>query len=379
MKPKIERENKNKVSNLKDKSLQKSKVKKTATKGKDEKKKFLKKKSSKKVDKEDKKLKVVVNLTKCSQNWKNIATQIPKPLFKRQNKKLTANLSNEDKSNKQKKPTEIHKEKEEKPKNDIWFEVDNVFIGEKSETSQDSKGKTAKITKIIGIDCEMVGVGDNGQDSILARISLVNQFGECIYDKYAIPTEKVTDYRTSVSGIRPEDLKKENNAIEFHIIQKEVAEIIKDRILVGHAIHNDLKVLFLSHPKKKIRDTQKCKVFRRISPSLGGLSSLKNLAKTILGITIQEGEHNSILDAQVAMKLYTSYKKDWEADIKNQKMSKKEVKELSDKSAIIQNGQLKEIDDSGINIKTGNETHKRYLINKIKKRQKFSKKFLNKK
>lgn len=59
----------------------------------------------------------------------------------------------------------------------------------------------------MAIDCEMVGVGPDGEDSILARVSLVNHFGKCIYDKYVKPTEKVTDYRTAVSGIRPEDIK----------------------------------------------------------------------------------------------------------------------------------------------------------------------------
>lgn len=52
----------------------------------------------------------------------------------------------------------------------------------------------------------MVGVGPKGEDSIVARVSIVNQFGKCIYDKYVKPTEEVTDYRTAVSGIRPENI-----------------------------------------------------------------------------------------------------------------------------------------------------------------------------
>ena len=63
-----------------------------------------------------------------------------------------------------------------------------------------------RATKIIGMDCEMVGVGYGGKDSILARVSIVNHFGNCIYDKYVKPREKVTDYRTAVSGIRPKDI-----------------------------------------------------------------------------------------------------------------------------------------------------------------------------
>lgn len=59
----------------------------------------------------------------------------------------------------------------------------------------------------MAIDCEMVGIGPDGEDSMLARVSIVNHFGKCIYDKFVKPTEKVTDYRTDVSGIRPENIK----------------------------------------------------------------------------------------------------------------------------------------------------------------------------
>jgi len=47
------------------------------------------------------------------------------------------------------------------------------------------------------------------------------------------------------------------NAEEFATVQKEVADILQGRILVGHALWNDMKVLFLDHPKKCIRDTAK--------------------------------------------------------------------------------------------------------------------------
>ena len=67
---------------------------------------------------------------------------------------------------------------------------------------------SVRITKRLGIDCEMVGVGIDGKDSMLARVSIVNSFGEAVYDKFVAPMQKVVDYRTEVSGIRPEDLVK---------------------------------------------------------------------------------------------------------------------------------------------------------------------------
>lgn len=164
------------------------------------------------------------------------------------------------------------------------------------------------LTRALALDCEMVGVGPQGDESMLARVSLVNQFGKCVYDKYVKPTQPVTDYRTAVSGIRPENLAQGE---EFEIVQKEVAALLKGRILVGHALHNDLKVLFLGHPKKKVRDTQKYRPFR--SQVKSGRPSLKLLAEKILGLPVQQAEHCSVQDAQAAMRLYISVKREWES------------------------------------------------------------------
>ncbi|XP_077407729.1 RNA exonuclease 4 [Vanacampus margaritifer] len=168
------------------------------------------------------------------------------------------------------------------------------------------------LTRAVAIDCEMVGVGPGGEDSILARVSLVNHFGKCVYDKYVKPSEPVTDYRTAVSGIRPQDIE---NGEAVATVQKEVAAILHGRIVIGHAIHNDLKILLLDHPKKKIRDTQKYEPFRKIVTRKR--PSLKVLCQRILNVKVQHGEHSSVQDAQATMRLYTLVKKRWEADIKN--------------------------------------------------------------
>ncbi|XP_044295948.1 RNA exonuclease 4 [Varanus komodoensis] len=175
------------------------------------------------------------------------------------------------------------------------------------------------LTKAVAMDCEMVGVGPTGEDSIVARVSIVNLFGKCIYDKYVKPTEEVTDYRTAVSGIRPENLRTGEN---FKVVQKEVADILRGRILAGHALHNDLKVLFLDHPKKKIRDTQKYKPFKQQVKS--GRPSLKLLCEKLLNVKVQTLEHSSIQDAQAAMRLYTLVKKQWEASLKVKRKEKKD-------------------------------------------------------
>ena len=59
-------------------------------------------------------------------------------------------------------------------------------------------GKNTAVTKLLALDCEMVGVGADGKRSILARVSIVNEDGNVIMDKFVAPTERVTDYRTAV-------------------------------------------------------------------------------------------------------------------------------------------------------------------------------------
>ncbi|KAJ0184177.1 hypothetical protein K1T71_000600 [Dendrolimus kikuchii] len=176
------------------------------------------------------------------------------------------------------------------------------------ERNNSSSGN--KLTKCMAIDCEMVGIGYDAADHMLARVSIVNKFGDCIYDKFVKPREEVKDYRTEVSGVRREDLL---NGEDFTVVQKEVAELLKGRILIGHSLKNDLSVLFLSHPKRNIRDTSRYKPFREIAK--GGTPSLKRLAKEVLGIDIQHGEHSSIEDARATMQLYCMVAKKWESSL----------------------------------------------------------------
>ncbi len=115
------------------------------------------------------------------------------------------------------------------------------------------------INRIIGIDCEMVGLGQNGAKSILARVSIVNYFGDILYDTFVAPRKAVTDYRTHVSGVRPEDLV---GAPHFMEVKKRVSALLKGKILVGHGLKHDMGVLFLDHPKRMRRDTSEYKPFR---------------------------------------------------------------------------------------------------------------------
>jgi hypothetical protein len=52
----------------------------------------------------------------------------------------------------------------------------------------------------------MVGVGPEGVESSLARVSLVNYYGAVQLDAFVRQRERVVDYRTQYSGVRETDM-----------------------------------------------------------------------------------------------------------------------------------------------------------------------------
>ncbi|KAL7528936.1 hypothetical protein ACHAWF_002772 [Thalassiosira exigua] len=136
---------------------------------------------------------------------------------------------------------------------------------------------------VVGLDCEMVGGGRGGWKSLLARCSVVTLSrvpgegattkskedggagGEggggldrdlvVLYDKYVVPKEKITDYRTEWSGITKETYTRSSDSAEaavptvsFHKCQDEITRMFssiegKRVVVVGHALENDFDAL----------------------------------------------------------------------------------------------------------------------------------------
>lgn len=235
--------------------------------------------------------------------------------------------------------------------NPIWFDVDDqsLRLSEEQKKHAQKTGPTSvcdlfpdshashkdDAVKYVALDCEMVGIGPDGVDSMLARVSIVNFHGQPLLDTFVKPVSKVTDYRFAITGIRPEDL---TDAPSFNTVQKQVWDLIQGKILVGHALKNDFKSLLLEHPRRMIRDTSKYRPFRKIAK--GKSPSLRRLAKEFLGIEIQSGHHNSVEDARVAMLLYRRQKAAWENYLfRNEERTLKLRRRLRAKEKRLKSGQ----------------------------------------
>lgn len=183
-----------------------------------------------------------------------------------------------------------------------------------SEKARVNEGRAPDVDlgKYVGLDCEMVGTGPDGHGHALARASLVDFHGRQIYDSFVRPTERVTDWRTSITGITPKQMRE---ARDFDEVQQEVADIIKGRILVGHDLRHDLDVLLLTHPITHIRDTARFAGYKKYGH--GPKPALRILAKEVLDMEIQSGHHSSIEDARVAMLLFRKRKSEFDMEHAN--------------------------------------------------------------
>lgn len=208
---------------------------------------------------------------------------------------------------------------------------------EAERARQEAKGKEDRLRSVesdaddvtvvekalyVGLDCEMVGVGDGGKRSALARVTLVDFDGRVIYDEHVRPRERVTDFRTWVSGVKAKHLKA---ALELKDCIQQVAELVKGKIIVGHALKNDLQVLMLQHPVAMIRDTARYRAYMRPHGREGGKlrpRKLKDLAEECLGMDIQGGKHDSGEDARAAMLLYRAQRVEWEKEIRKTHLHK---------------------------------------------------------
>lgn len=150
---------------------------------------------------------------------------------------------------------------------------------------------------ILAVDCEMCRTTTGIE---LTRVVVVNTALETVYDSYAKPKAKITDYLTRYSGITAEILAPVTVTLED--IQRDLLQIIHPHtILIGHSLENDLKALKLSH--LRVVDTA------LLYPHVRGdtyKNSLRFLAENWLGEQIQTMDqvgHDPTQDAATALKL----------------------------------------------------------------------------
>jgi RNA exonuclease 4 len=174
----------------------------------------------------------------------------------------------------------------------------------------------------IAIDCEMM---QSNIGQVLGRVSVVDYEGAIILDTFVCYPDPVTIKSTDkpYSGIDWGDIEPQNGAQPFSKVQAQLTELLRGRIVIGHDIEKDLKVISINIPSKilrlrgvvapgtpntlsvTIRDTQKYSGYRQYAnPGANQGPSLKNLALHVLGRQIKQGRVSSVEDAVATMEVY---------------------------------------------------------------------------
>ncbi|KAL6166636.1 hypothetical protein ACJQWK_07978 [Exserohilum turcicum] len=200
--------------------------------------------------------------------------------------------------------------------------MDEIDIIPGPETPKEIGPHLELLTKKIAIVCEMM---QSNIGQVLGRVSVVNYDGKTIFDSFICYPEPVNITNTDerFSGIRWADIDPQNGARPFSEVRAQLSELLRDRVVIGHDIEKDLRVITLDLAARilqlqgvarsatrlkfdiSVRDTQKYSGYRKYAnPGAHQGPNLKNLALGVLGRSIKQGPVLSVEDAIATMEIY---------------------------------------------------------------------------
>lgn len=98
-------------------------------------------------------------------------------------------------------------------------------------------------------------------------------------------------------------------------VKPQIEEVLRNKIIIGYSLNEDFKTLGLDPRKYTLIDTAKLPIFMQRHKQSSHLyrlqpKTLKNLTKQHLKKQIQDGIHDSLIDAIANMELFLKFKED---------------------------------------------------------------------
>lgn len=149
---------------------------------------------------------------------------------------------------------------------------------------------------------------------MLARVALCDYWGQILFMSYVQPQSEVSNYRTSVTGITPEDLTGPDS-LPFETVRQRVGELIHGKVVIGFCVWLELSVLGLAHPLSHVRDVALYVPFRFSLGSPEAIVRFPTMMWVLMGRRIGEDTHHPLEDARAATDLFRSVESQWEGYI----------------------------------------------------------------
>ncbi|RLN44639.1 hypothetical protein BBJ29_001174 [Phytophthora kernoviae] len=163
----------------------------------------------------------------------------------------------------------------------------------------------------FAIDVECVATGNGTNDRDVARIAVVDEDEKVVFDQYVKPTKPIMSYLTQLTGITKSDLEDAPNLEEALVRLKAILPV--NSVIVGQSIKKDLEWLMLQKPTDYKQEFDVADLFRLPMQATNGVVryryfSLRHVAKYLLGQDIQEADHDPVIDARYAMKVFKQFR-----------------------------------------------------------------------
>ncbi|KAL1503525.1 hypothetical protein AB1Y20_012005 [Prymnesium parvum] len=175
------------------------------------------------------------------------------------------------------------------------------------ESTGTPQGEGGGEARLLAVDCEMCYAQPAGRERELqlARVSVVDDSLQTVFDELVLPEHPICDYNTAYSGITAEMMQRAtlSRAQVVDALLRAMGEQPSHTFLVGHSLESDLHALRLEH--RRVIDTAvlfplRCHVDRAPSKA-----ALRVLTARHLGREIQQSDagHDATEDAKAAMEL----------------------------------------------------------------------------
>ncbi|KAF9785984.1 hypothetical protein BJ322DRAFT_1004452, partial [Thelephora terrestris] len=136
------------------------------------------------------------------------------------------------------------------------------------------------------------------------RISVIDWQGRTLIDTFVHPTQPVTDYRASETGLRPHHLQA---APKIEEVRKSVKQLLRGKAVVGYKLWELFLFLGISHPAIDTRDVASFVPFRKnLGYKPSQMVPLKVLVNKLMGRDIGYGYEHPLEIARACLDLFRS-------------------------------------------------------------------------